>query len=117
MKRSLLLVLGVFAMLYIRERRAWALVKPDGRVLFAMSALRRGMDDDREFARLRGHLAAQVSGDQVGAGSASEGAASIGAAPNGAPPDGASSDGASPNGTAPTAIPENSANPASPEKS
>ena len=114
---SLLLVLGVFAMLYIRERRAWALVKPDGRVLFAMSALRRGMDDDREFARLRGYLAAQVSGDQVGAGSASEGAASIGATPNGAPPDGASSDGASPNGTAPTAIPENSANPASPEKS
>ncbi len=57
---SLLLVLGVFAMLYIRERRAWALVKPDGRVLFAMSALRRGLDDDREFARLRGQLAAQI---------------------------------------------------------
>lgn len=55
---SLLLVLGVFAMLYIRERRAWALVKPDGRVLFAMSALRRGVDDDREFARLSGGLAA-----------------------------------------------------------
>ena len=55
---SLLLVLGVFAMLYIRERRAWALVKTDGRVLFAMSALRRGVDDDREFARLSGGLAA-----------------------------------------------------------
>ena len=62
---SLLLVLGVFAMLYIRERRAWVLVKPDGRVLFAMSALRRGVDDDREFARLRGQLGAQL-GVQVG---------------------------------------------------
>ena len=57
---SLLLVLGVFAMLYIRERRAWALVKPDGRVLFAMSALRRGVDDDREFERLRGQLGTQL---------------------------------------------------------
>ena len=57
---SLLLVLGVFAMLYIRERRAWVLVKTDGRVLFAMSALRRGVDDDREFARLRGQLAVQL---------------------------------------------------------
>ena len=62
---SLLLVLGVFAMLYIRERRAWVLVKSDGRVLFAMSALRRGVDDDREFARLRGQLGAQL-GAQVG---------------------------------------------------
>ena len=62
---SLLLVLGVFAMLYIRERRAWALVKPDGRVLFAMSALRRGVDDDREFARLRGQLAAQLGENGV----------------------------------------------------
>ena len=69
---SLLLVLGVFAMLYIRERRAWALVKSDGRVLFAMSALRRGMDDDREFARLRGQLAVQLtqSGGQAIGGSA-----------------------------------------------
>jgi cytochrome c biogenesis protein len=67
---SLLLVLGVFAMLYIRERRAWVLVKPDGRVLFAMSALRRGVDDDREFARLRGQLGAQL-GVQVGESSGS----------------------------------------------
>ena len=55
---SLLLVLGVFAMLFVRERRAWVLVKNDGRVLFAMSALRRGVDDDREFERLRGQLGA-----------------------------------------------------------
>ena len=64
---SLLLVLGVFAMLYIRERRAWALVKPDGRVLFAMSALRRGVDDDREFARLSGQLNAQLRSAPPGA--------------------------------------------------
>ena len=67
---SLLLVLGVFAMLYIRERRAWALVKPDGRVLFAMSALRRGVDDDREFERLRGQLGAQLGETQDAAPSA-----------------------------------------------
>ena len=58
---SLMLVLGVFAMLYIRERRAWVLVKPDGRVLFAMSALRRGLDDDREFAGLKDQLRQQLA--------------------------------------------------------
>ena len=76
---SLLLVLGVFAMLYIRERRAWVLVKPDGRVLFAMSALRRGVDDDREFARLRAQLGAQI-GAQRGAQSGAEGNGSPGVA-------------------------------------
>ncbi len=47
---SALLVLGVFAMFYIRERRIWCLVKPQtGRVLFAMSANRKTLDFEREF--------------------------------------------------------------------
>jgi cytochrome c biogenesis protein len=48
---SLLLVLGIFAMIYIRERRIWLLLKPEGRVLFAMSANRKNRDFELEFAR------------------------------------------------------------------
>ncbi len=64
---SLLLVLGVFAMLYIRERRAWVMVKSDGTALFAMSALRRGVDDDREFNQLREKLRQHLGGGQPSA--------------------------------------------------
>lgn len=56
---SVLLVLGIFAMIYIRERRIWLLVKTDGtggRVLFAMSANRKSRDLDLEFARYRDQL-------------------------------------------------------------
>ncbi len=68
----LLLVLGVFAMLYIRERRVWVWVKdaqpnaaqdaaPDdgapraagSHVLMAMSTQRRTLDFEKEFAALR----------------------------------------------------------------
>ncbi|WP_456282148.1 cytochrome c biogenesis protein ResB [Cupriavidus sp. JZ107] len=68
----LLLVLGVFAMLYIRERRVWVWVKdakPDAKpdadpsdasqraagshVLMAMSTQRRTLDFEKEFAALR----------------------------------------------------------------
>ncbi len=45
---SLMLVLGVFAMFYIKERRVWLLVKTDS-VLFAMAANRKSMDLDEEF--------------------------------------------------------------------
>lgn len=49
---SLLLVIGIFAMIYIRERRIWLLLKPvDKRILFAMSANRKNRDLDMEFAR------------------------------------------------------------------
>lgn len=48
---SILLVLGIFAMIYIRERRIWLLLKPEGRVLFAMSANRKNRDFELEFAR------------------------------------------------------------------
>lgn len=54
---SVLLVLGIFAMFYVRERRVWLLVKPDTkRVLFAMSGTRKSRDFDAEFARFKGRL-------------------------------------------------------------
>lgn len=49
---SLLLVLGIFAMLYVRERRAWLLIKP-GSVLFAYSTARKTVDFEQEFANHR----------------------------------------------------------------
>lgn len=47
---SLLLVLGVFAMLYIRERRLFVLLKPN-EALVAMSSNRKAMDVDETFQR------------------------------------------------------------------
>ena len=52
---SILLVLGIFSMIYIRERRIWLLVKPAS-VLFAMSANRKNRDLDIEFNRYREQL-------------------------------------------------------------
>lgn len=49
---SALLVLGILAMFYVRERRLWLLVKPQsGKVLLAMSGNRPTLDFEREFAR------------------------------------------------------------------
>ena len=54
---SLLLVLGIFSMIYIRERRIWLLVKPGtNRILFAMSANRKNRDLNLEFTRYRDQL-------------------------------------------------------------
>jgi cytochrome c biogenesis protein len=56
----LFLVLGVFAMLYIRERRVWVWIKPqaDGRAhaLMAMSTQRRTLDFDKEYDKLKAAL-------------------------------------------------------------
>lgn len=52
---SLLLVLGIFAMFYIHERRVWLLVKAD-KVLFAMSAARKSRDFETEFALMNTRL-------------------------------------------------------------
>ncbi len=56
----LLLVLGVFAMLYVRERRLWVWVRPSGdgrsQALMAMSSQRRSLDFDKEFERLKARL-------------------------------------------------------------
>ncbi|MCL2875956.1 MAG: cytochrome c biogenesis protein ResB [Betaproteobacteria bacterium] len=54
---SLLLVLGVFAMLYIRERRLFILFKKD-EALVAMSSDRKTIDLDETFVRHRDSLAA-----------------------------------------------------------
>lgn len=54
---SILLVLGIFAMFYVRERRIWLLVKSGSRrVLFAMSSARKSRDFDAEFERFKGRL-------------------------------------------------------------
>lgn len=58
---SLLLVLGVFAMLYIRERRLWVLVRADrGTLLMAMATNRQTLENEREFEQHRAALAAAV---------------------------------------------------------
>lgn len=56
----LFLVLGVFAMLYIRERRVWVWIKTEGdgraHALMAMSTQRRTLDFDREYDKLKAAL-------------------------------------------------------------
>lgn len=60
---SLLLVLGVFAMFYVRERRLWAVIEPDpqqpgtSRIRFAVQARKRTLDFDAEFDRLKAAVA------------------------------------------------------------
>lgn len=53
----MLLIVGVFAMLYIRERRLWIWLQDDGaggtRIKLALSSTRQTLDTDREFNRLR----------------------------------------------------------------
>jgi cytochrome c biogenesis protein len=54
-----LLIIGVFAMLYVRERRLWVWLTPaDGgsEAAMALSSNRQTLDTDREFARLRTQL-------------------------------------------------------------
>jgi cytochrome c biogenesis protein len=55
------LVLGVFSMLYIRERRLWVWIKSDeiggAHALMAMSSQRKTLDFDKEFEVLKGQLA------------------------------------------------------------
>jgi cytochrome c biogenesis protein len=58
---SALLVLGVFAMFYVRERRLWLLVKQNS-VLFAMSSNRKTLDFENEFAQHQQDIAELVKG-------------------------------------------------------
>lgn len=53
---SVLLVLGIFAMIYVRERRIWLLVKSNNQVLFSMSSNRKNRDLDIEFAKYQQQL-------------------------------------------------------------
>ena len=54
---AVLLIIGVFAMLYVRERRLWIWLQDDGqggtRVSTALSTTRRTLDADHEFDRLK----------------------------------------------------------------
>jgi len=56
----LLLTLGIFAMLYIRDRRLWVWVKDDGaggaHALMAFSTQRRTLDFEKEFEVLKARL-------------------------------------------------------------
>lgn len=66
-----LLIVGVFAMLYIRERRLWVWVQDDGQggsaVRMALSSTRQTLDTDREFDRLREALLGATPAPQPGA--------------------------------------------------
>lgn len=54
---SFLLVLGIFSMFYIRERRIWLLLKPaSNQVHFAMSSNRKNLDFEQEFSLYREQL-------------------------------------------------------------
>lgn len=54
---SVLLVLGIFAMMYIRERRIWLLLKPaSNQIHFAMSSNRKNLDFEQEFGLYREQL-------------------------------------------------------------
>ena len=58
----LLLIVGIFAMLYVRERRLWVWIAPaagpdaGSRATMALSTNRRNLDSDKEFAHLRTKL-------------------------------------------------------------
>lgn len=56
----LLLIVGIFAMLYVRERRLWIWLVPEGTggsgATMAFSVNRRTMDSDREFDNLKNKL-------------------------------------------------------------
>ncbi len=66
---AVLLIVGVFAMLYVRERRLWIWLgdAPKGtRVLMALSTPRRTLDADAEFDTLRSQLlGATTAGDST----------------------------------------------------
>ncbi len=55
----LLLIIGVFAMLYVRERRLWVWLAPAGQgaqATMALSTNRKTLDADREFDQLKTRL-------------------------------------------------------------
>jgi cytochrome c biogenesis protein len=55
----LFLIIGIFAMLYVRERRVWVWITPDGdasKAQMAMSTNRKTMDGDKEFEMLKSKL-------------------------------------------------------------
>ncbi|RDH98792.1 cytochrome c biogenesis protein ResB [Caldimonas thermodepolymerans] len=65
----LLLVIGVFAMLYVRERRLWIWLQPAGagrtRLTAALSSTRKTLDTDREFESLKAALLPAVPAEEA----------------------------------------------------
>ena len=59
------LILGVFLMLYVRDRRLWVWLQSDGaqgtRISTALSSTRRTLDGDAEFDRLKAALLKESS--------------------------------------------------------
>ncbi len=74
---AILLILGVFSMLYIRERRVWFLVRDNGpsgsKTLMAMSTNRRTLEFEKEFETLRAASLGVGSQSPVSAASAAPG--------------------------------------------
>lgn len=74
---AVLLIIGVFAMLYVRERRLWIWLAPAAdaasnpgavgtRVLMALSTPRRSLDGDAEFEALRSQLLGPATPNAAG---------------------------------------------------
>jgi cytochrome c biogenesis protein len=74
---AVLLIIGVFAMLYVRERRLWIWLAPatdaasnpgavGTRVLMALSTPRRSLDGDAEFEALRSQLLGPATPNAAG---------------------------------------------------
>lgn len=60
---SILLVLGIFSMFFVRERRLWIWIKDNGaqggsQILMAASSARKTLDFEKEFVRLRERIRA-----------------------------------------------------------
>jgi cytochrome c biogenesis protein len=64
---AVLLIIGVFAMLYIKERRLWVWIEPTpagtSRVRMALSCTRNTLDTDQEFEGLRQSLLPEPKSD------------------------------------------------------
>jgi cytochrome c biogenesis protein len=65
---AVLLIIGVFFMLFVRERRVWIWVKPnqdvaseDSHISMAYATNRKTMQSDQEFERLRTQLSQKPS--------------------------------------------------------
>ncbi len=56
---AVLLTIGIFAMLYIRERRLWVWLAPTTggtSLMMALSSPRQSLETDQEFEQLKQHL-------------------------------------------------------------
>ncbi|WP_248320632.1 MULTISPECIES: cytochrome c biogenesis protein ResB [unclassified Caballeronia] len=66
---SLLLVVGIFSMFYVRERRLWFWLKDSEQggasVLMAMSTARRTLDFEKEFERTRASVGATLGASPI----------------------------------------------------